>query len=144
MTRNEGAVMKIRNIVLLVFLYMPLAYADSFQLSYTSVNIYAMKFSSILMNNTALDRFRKISDIKITSSNDMFATGLATKLNIKEVEESKTPVQTGFTVYVVLDFFSGDKRFTYVSDGNLLCTEDWLHCIAVGEDFKRRFDPSYE
>lgn len=136
--------MKIKSLVFLILIYAPAVCADSFQLPYTSVNIYAMKFSSILMNNTVLDRFRKISDIKISSSDDIFSTGLAKELRLDAVDNSTTPVQSGFTVYVVLDFFSGDKRTTYVSDGKLLCTEDWLHCIKVGEDFRRRVDPSYE
>ena len=136
--------MKIKFLLLLALTYAPIASADSFQLPYTGVSIYAMPFSGILMNNTALDRFRRISDIKITSSSDMFATGFANEINLKSVGSSNTPVQSGFTVYVVLDFFSGDKRTTYVSDGLLLCTEDWLHCIKVGEDFRRRVDPSYD
>lgn len=136
--------MKVKLFAFLILVYAPLVCADPLQLSYTSVNIYAMRFSSLLMNNTRLERFRKISNIKIASSSDMFATGLARQINLKAVDSSDTPVQTGFTVYVVLDFFSGDKRTTYVSDGKLLCTEDWLHCISVGKDFRRRVDPTYD
>jgi|SRR5579859_2008706 len=136
--------MRTKLLAFLALIYAPLAGADSLQLPYTSVNIYAMKFSSILMNNTALERFRQISDVKTTSSNDMFATGLAIELHLDAVDKSNTPVQSGFTIYVVLDFFSGEKRTTYVSDGKLLCTEDWLHCIKVGKDFRRRVDPTYD
>lgn len=111
---------------------------------FSSVNIYCMRWESILMSNASLDRMRKDSDIKTSSTNDNFMYGLANRMNIKAVDASNVPAKGSFTLYLVIDFFAGSKRITYVSDGSQLCTEDKNHCVDVDEDFKRRFDPSYD
>lgn len=132
-----------KHLVLIGLIYGPMAHAAPLDLPYTGVSIYAMPWNMTLMNNESPSKIRDLARIKTTSSYDLFVNGLANKLKIESVKASSTPVKGSFTLYAVLDFFSGNRRITLLSDGSQLCTEDLKHCIDVDENFKRRIDPSY-
>jgi hypothetical protein len=136
--------MKLKRLAFIVLVHIPVVYAGPLDFAYDRVSIYATPWSMITMNNESPDKIRKVAAIKTTSSYDLFVNGFANELMLDSVKQSSVPANGSFSLHVVLDFFSGDRRTTFLSDGLQLCTEDLKHCIKVGESFRRRVDPSYE
>jgi hypothetical protein len=131
-------------LVLIALINVPVVCAGPLDFAYDRVSIYAMPWNMISMNNESPDKIRQVAAIKTTSSYDLFVNGFANELLLKSVKQSTVSANGSFSLHVVLDFFSGDRRTTFLSDGLQLCTEDLKHCIKVGESFRRRVDPSYE
>jgi hypothetical protein len=135
--------MKLKLLLLLSLISIHVRAADVQRSSFSGISIYAMQWNNLLMYNMSLDKFRKVSEMKLVSSDQTFAADLARVLKIDSIQASNTIASDSFITYVVLDFLSGDNISTYISDGAQLCTEDMRHCINVDSDFKKRFDPSY-
>lgn len=143
LTICAGEPMKLKFIIALFIFFLTPVFAGTERHTFDGVNVYAMQWKNILMYNMSLDKFRKVSEIRLTSSDSTFATDLAKELRIQSVNDSQVNASESFTTYVVLDFISDGKMTTYLSDGKQLCTEDRTHCTSVDETFKERFDPSY-
>lgn len=129
--------------IVLVLCMLTLA-AKAGDATYDHFMAYLLSWNSIVMNNESPQTVRKTADVITESSDHIYVNGLAHILGIDSIRESKMRVKGQFTLHLVLDFYSGKKKVTFLSDGAQLCTLDLNHCIDLNGKFKHRFDPAYD
>lgn len=109
--------------------------------SHAFVKIYLVSWDSQLLNKESIESIRQAADVYTEVREKYYARSLLSSLHLDQLEKSGIPAAEDFKIQLVIDVT--DEKHTFISDGKQLCDESLKHCIAVDQQFKQRFDPSY-